>query len=197
MGLANRFPRAVRTGAIAADAGGTSRRSLALRRRRFRRLRPAPLNHRCRSPVHHSRRLEGQKGTPSFWRKAANIGCPLLLGVPFWGGGASKTVRSQAEPGYEWWARRNWWRIGPGKPTIWQNVANCWVSPFCCRRLLWFRQEFLAILRQHLPPGDPIVFPLGIPQVNAIGNPFHAQHMGDFPGFTGVLVFALPRRQQH
>src|SRR5580658_4889151 len=55
--------------------------------------------------------------------------------------------------------------------------------------------EFLQVLRQHVPPGVPVVFPLRAPVVHPVGDALGAQGPGHLPGRADVLPVALARGQ--
>src|SRR5580765_6996366 len=42
------------------------------------------------------------------------------------------------------------------------------------------RQELPEVLRQHAPPGDPVVPPLLVPGIDAVGYAFRPEHPLDF-----------------
>lgn len=65
------------------------------------------------------------------------------------------------------------------------------------RDLTQFLQHFLNVLRQHFAPCFPIVGPVGIPQIDPIGNALLSQHMGDLPRLLRVFIPSLPSRQHN
>ena len=70
--------------------------------------------------------------------------------------------------------------------TTWATRRD-WTSPASPART-----ELVEVLRQHLPPGPPIVFPLRAPRVDPVGNALATEDVGGVPGLSDVLPGALP-----